>query len=177
MEVWKDVNGFEGLYQVSNLGRVKSLERFVVNWAGTNSLRKQKFLSIRKSKLGYLDVKLCKDSIKYPLRVHRLVAMAFIPNTDKKTQVNHINGIKTDNRVENLEWVTGSENKIHAFRTGLQKPNFGTIAGAKKLTESDVIRIRSGEFGNLPQKEIAKIFSVSQITISRVLSKKRWPHI
>lgn len=104
-EIWKDIEGYEGLYQVSNMGRVKS---FNINENG-------KILKQGTTKKGYLYVILYKDKKTKPMRVHRLVAQAFIPNEDNKPQVNHINEIKTDNRVENLEWMTNEENN-----------NFGT---------------------------------------------------
>src|SRR5690349_9031584 len=106
-EIWKDIPGYEDLYQVSNIGRVKSFKR------GKEAVR---VLSLKKS--GYLYVCLC-NSINKHLRVNRLVALAFIPNPENKSDVNHKNGIKSDNRVENLEWNTPSENRQHAYRAGL----------------------------------------------------------
>lgn len=106
MEVWKDIEGYEGLYQVSNLGRIR---------------RDKKIKKPHVDHGGYLTVWLCKHSVQKCLKVHRLVASAFLSNPEGKRTVNHINGVKTDNRVENLEWATHSENINHANKTGLRK--------------------------------------------------------
>ncbi|WP_405320527.1 NUMOD4 motif-containing HNH endonuclease, partial [Frisingicoccus sp.] len=126
MEVWKDIAGYEGLYQISNLGRVKSIERWQYNPVCKDSKQyhpeKIKIPSERKrknAKQGYLALQLYKDNKGKNCYIHRLVAEAFIPNPDNKETVNHINGDKHDNRVENLEWSTYRENNVHAYKTGL----------------------------------------------------------
>lgn len=123
MEVWKDIAGYEGLYQVSNLGRVKSLERYVQNHTKKQYRPEQiKEPSERKSNgggQGYLVLQLYKNNLVQNCYVHRLVAQAFIPNPDNKATVNHKNGNKHDNRSENLEWATYGENNVHALNTGL----------------------------------------------------------
>lgn len=118
MEVWKDVVGYEGLYQVSNLGRVKSLPK--KKGYGVGYTQKEKLLKIANNG-AYLFVRLGKNGTYKNLFVHRMVAQAFIPNTGNKCDVNHKNGIKTDNRMENLEWNTRQENIIHSYKNGLQK--------------------------------------------------------
>lgn len=108
-EVWKDIPGYEGLYQVSSLGRVKSLGRYVYT-NGTPRLRKELFLKQHVSKSGYVRTALSKDGRTVSFSIHRLVAMAFLPNPENKPAVDHINAIRTDNSVNNLRWATHFEN-------------------------------------------------------------------
>ena len=124
VEIWKDIKGYEGLYQVSNLGRVKSLSIYRKN-SVCEYYSKEKILKPLKDKGGYLNVRLWKNKKGKTIKIHRLVACNFLENTENKRDVNHINGIKTDNGVENLEWCTCSENIKHAFDTGLKKSNKG----------------------------------------------------
>lgn len=116
VEVWKDIKDYEGLYQVSNLGRVKSLDRFVVNrlLKGNIKITKTDFY-------GYIPVSFTKNGKRKTFKVHRLVAKTFIDNNDNKPCVNHINGVKHDNVLSNLEWVTYKENFSHALNMGLRK--------------------------------------------------------
>lgn len=110
-EMWKDIEGYEGLYQVSSLGRVKSLERLVKNnKKGGFRLIKEKVLSLCSSGRKYYYVTLNKGFSRQKVYIHRLVAEAFLPNPENKPCIDHINTIKTDNRIENLKWVTAHEN-------------------------------------------------------------------
>ena len=102
-EIWKDIEGYEGLYQISNLGRIYS------NISN-------KILALRKNKRGYSQINLYKDGGRTMFSIHRLVAQTFIPNPENKPQVNHIDEDKTNNRVDNLEWVTSKENNNHGTR-------------------------------------------------------------
>ena len=114
-EEWRDVVGYEGRYQVSSMGRVKSLERKVRHWRGGERIQKERILKPSNDRRGYLLVSLCDGEKRKTFSVHRLVCQAFHENPDNKPQVNHINEIKTDNRASNLEWATARENS-----------NFGT---------------------------------------------------
>lgn len=122
-EIWKDVKGLEGLYRVSNLGNVKSCGRVTQDINGRILKYPEKMLKQSNSN-GYMVVQLSNvNGIKKSLRVHRLVAEVFIKNPLKLPVVNHINGVKNDNRVENLEWCTDRHNTVHAHQTGLASFN------------------------------------------------------
>lgn len=118
-EVWKPIEGYEGLYEVSNLGRIKGLRRDVAipnPRLGTVGYRTypERIKPCVENRYGYYQVTLSKEAKSRTLRVHRLVALAFIPNPDNKPYINHIDGNKKNNRVSNLEWCTASENNWHA---------------------------------------------------------------
>lgn len=116
-EIWRDVVGYEGLYQVSSIGRVKSLERWSYNGHGY-FLKREKFLTPRPNDDGYLTVKLSKHSKEKRCTIHRLVAMAFIANTDNLLEVDHIDASRTNNHVFNLRWVTRKQNMNNLHCTG-----------------------------------------------------------
>lgn len=124
-EIWKDIPNYEGLYQASNLGRIKALPKIINNGRsyGRLILSNEKIMKPRYDKDGYLHIGITKNKKQKIISVHRLIALAFIPNPLNKTQVNHINGIKDDNRIENLEWVTNSENQLHSIYILGNKPH------------------------------------------------------
>lgn len=118
-EIWKDIPSYEGLYQVSNFGRIRSLDRIINTKNNIKQIYKGKILKPIVDKKGYLRVGLSKNNKILTKQVHRLVALAFIPNPENKPTVNHKKGIKTDNRVSQLEWSTYKEQTQHAIKTGL----------------------------------------------------------
>lgn len=118
-EIWKDIPGYEGIYKISNLDRVKTLERFI-DMGRCIYKRKEKLMSLCKDKNGYLLIRLCKNKVKKMQKVHRLVAINFIPNPENKPEVNHKKGIKSDNRHFELEWSTSKDNTQHAQSIGLR---------------------------------------------------------
>lgn len=115
-EIWKDISGFEGKYQISNLGRVKSLSRFRVYGKTASGITKEIILKLStpKSQYGYAVLSFWVNARVKTFKVHRLVAEAFIPNPENKPQVNHIDSNRSNNHVSNLEWVTSRENTSHA---------------------------------------------------------------
>lgn len=122
-EIWKDIPGYEGYYQASNFGRVKSMERISIRNNGHSEhsvyRTKEKIKKVQKQSRGYSQVVLYKDGVAKTIRLNTLIARMFVPNPEEKPYVNHIDGNKDNNRADNLEWVTAKENTAHAYRTGL----------------------------------------------------------
>jgi DNA-binding XRE family transcriptional regulator len=164
-EIWKDVPGYEGRYQVSNLGRVKSLNY--------NQTGKERIMKEVGNSSTYLRVGLCKYGKVKTNKIHRLVMLAFVGESD--LQVNHKNGIKTDNRLKNLEYCTQLENIRHAINTGLIN-TMGENQVNSKLKTACAERIKYGHQG-MTQESIAKIYGVSRRLIGQIRSGKKWAHI
>lgn len=157
MEVWKDIKGYEGRYQISNCGRVKSLNYHKEN--------REAILVPKVTKTGYLIIGLWCDKKKKFFPIHRLVAKAFIAPFDGE-QVNHIDADKANNHVENLEWCTARENTLHAIKLGLFDDS------AKKLAKANVERSKAVEVTNLQTGEILKFASTREA--ARMLNINRW---
>lgn len=150
-EIWKPIKNYEGLYEVSNTGKVKSLKRTVKSYNDWDRTFNEKILTLHSSKLTkrhpkpMYHVELWKDNKRKVMMIHRLVAETFIPNPDGKPQVNHIDGNRKNNCVDNLEWVTNQENSQHAYKTGLAKPHgMKPVRGKNKLT-GEVVEYESIE--------------------------------
>lgn len=150
-EVWRDVKGYEGYYQISSSGRVRSLDRYVIGRGGKR-LIKGKILTPKEKKQGYLDIQLSKAGKSRSFRIHRLVAGAFIPNPENKAEVNHLDGVKGNNRAKNLEWSTREENIDHAVKNGLYRSiplNLigGVILHYKPRGKGSSVRALAKEYG------------------------------
>lgn len=180
-EQWKDINGYEGFYQVSNLGNVKSLDRYVERVSNSEVVKvKRKGCIIIQGERpnGYNKVELYKNGNCKTFSVHRLVAECFISNKKNVSDVNHKNGNKSDNRVENLEWCTHSENELHAHRTNLKQGSKGASNGMSKLTEEEVLDIRAAyNLGCFSYAKLAKAYNVSKGTIEPLIKRITWKHI
>ena len=172
METWRDIEGYEGSYQVSDLGNVRSVDR--VDASGNKRKGRPRKLTV--DRYGYHVVGLTRDSVMKYLKVHRLVAQAFIPNPDNKPDVNHINGVKTDNRVSKLEWCTPKENTRHAIEMGLYNP-VGESGSNAKLTEDDVLDIRWLAAEGVKPSVLAREWGVTQSGIGHVVTGRRWSHV
>jgi len=176
-EVWLPVKGYEGIYEISSKGRLKSLDRLVDNYGGKTLFKG----GIRKQSLdsyGYVRYNMSKNSKTKGCFGHRLVAEHFIDNPEMKPQVNHINGIKTDNRVENLEWSTPFENIKHSIEMGLQNVNKGEDVHFSVLTENQVREIREKyKPRKYTFKQLGLEYGVCYQTIQCIVRRKSWKHI
>ena len=162
-EKWVDIQGYVGFYQISNLGRVKSLSRtyYTYNYLKKEKIkitRKEKYMSYKKDSNDYMIVSLSRNGKTKAFTIHRLVASAFIPNPDNLPQINHINGIKTDNRVENLEWCTPSYNVEHSFKTGIRKMTSKQIKQAKENIKKAFESKRRKVYQLTPEGEVIKLW-------------------
>tara|TARA_R110000796_G_scaffold171070_3_gene288036 strand:+ start:63 stop:584 length:522 start_codon:yes stop_codon:yes gene_type:complete len=171
-EIWKDIKDYEGIYQVSNLGNVKSLGRVVLRKNDTKIKLKEKILKPGKSKSGYLIISLYKNKRGKSHIVHRLIINTFIPCLDKK-EVNHIDGDKSNNKLDNLEWCDRSYNIKHAYDNNL-KSNKGSEVSWAKLTDSDILDIRKSIDNN---SILGEKYNVSKGHISKIRNIRVWKHI
>jgi hypothetical protein len=174
---WRYIVGYEKLYKINDNGDIIRLARECVDKNGVKKKLKERILSQSKTQEGYLKVCLTKNKKETTKLVHRLVAEAFIENPENKPQINHKNGIKTDNRLDNLEWCTRSENIKHSYYSKLRKPQIGSSHGISKLKERDVISIRKSLSDGECQYILADIYGVDQSLISKIKTGLIWKHV
>lgn len=166
-EIWKNIVGYEGIYEVSNFGRVRTVK---------NGRMHKERLTFD----GYVKATLTVNSKSKDFRVHRLVAQSFIPNPENKETVNHKDGVKTNNYVDNLEWATRSEQVYHSYELGLKIAMSGEKHSNSKLTPEEVREIRKiyvkgdKKFGAM---NLGRIYNVGATTIENVVKRKTYKNI
>lgn len=176
-EEWRDVPGYERLYQVSNLGRVRSLDR-ITSFGKNKKLVKGKVLSNSNlDAYGYIQVGLSKGNIVETRKVHRLVLLTFVGPAPKGMETRHFpNKDRTDNRLTNLSWGTVQQNKADRVVQGTS--DRGSNNPMAKLTESEVVAIiRRSKSGKESQNTIAADYGITQSQVSNILNRKVWKHI
>lgn len=173
-EQWVDVVGFENKYQVSDLGRVKSIYE---DSKRPGRKRSGRIMSQFKLDTGYLSV-LLSDIKRTRKNVHRIVLESFVFNSFNKPCANHLNAIRSDNRLLNLDWATYSENNKYAYEIGNQEYTFGESHNQSKLTEKEVLEIRSKYIKRIyTQPMLAKEYGVTRGAIQCILRRSSWIHI
>lgn len=183
LEEWRPIEGFEGAYEVSNFGRIRGVDRKVAcrqdegqKCRPRSFLVKGGIIAVKaaggRRDSRYHQVTLCKDGKKYYRYVHRVVAKAFIPNQNNdRREVNHKNGLRNDNRAENLEWCTRSENALHSYR---ELGRSGNLGRKSILTDEEVMEIRRESNAGSTIRSLSKKYGVSSGTIWRAREPTRW---
>ena len=174
VEIWLPIIGYEEIYEVSNYGILRSLDRIVKYKNGKKCFHKGRIIKQSKDEDGYYIVSLCKNGDQITQKIARLVAIHFIPNLENKPEVNHKDGIKTNNRVNNLEWSTEKENSQHAHDLGLCPLQKREQNNNSKLTEQNIPKIFEMLKMGMTQKEIGNILGVTGSLIGCVKRKEIW---
>ena len=169
-EIWKPVKDYEGVYEVSNHGRIRRLTTVKGYKAGS-------FLSGGTHKRGYVQICLCRNGTKKLILLHQIVADAFLGQCPIGYTVDHVDNDKRNNKVSNLEYVTRPENTLRQHRNGRAKYVRGEKNGLAKLKSSDIPKIRRLLSQHIPRKRIADEFGVTSGTISAIARGKTWTHI
>jgi hypothetical protein len=167
MEQWKEIAGYEGIYEVSDAGNVRSIIARKNSYFG-------KIMAARLRPNGYRQFTLTRDGVVRYFKASRLVATAFIPNPENKPTVNHKNGIKHDDCLSNLEWATFQENSQHAYDTGLAKPRLGELQRSARLKEKQIPVIRELLRSGKHYSEVGIMFGVNKTTIADIQQGRTW---
>jgi Mor family transcriptional regulator len=162
-EIRKDVVGYEGHYQVSSLGNVRSI--------------KIRYIKPSVDKDGYLKVSLSKENVAKQYFVHRLVGKSFLNNISNLPQINHKDGIKTNNKASNLEWSTALENLSHAYANGLKFLNFGEENRFAKFTSEDILSMRKDRELGMSYRELSIKYNCEISNVRLIIRRKTWKHI
>jgi hypothetical protein len=181
LEIWKDIPGYEGRYQISNQGNVKTLTRIVSSYRSSYTRRGKVLNKYYGGRTGYYKVKLYTGIGTFEsFPVHRLVAQSFLENLDNYPQINHKDGNPKNNNVNNLEWVNNSINIQHAYDTGLININNrrGVNHYKATLTEEQVINMRKDHSEeNVSYKELATKYNIKLINVYNIISRNSWKHV
>jgi hypothetical protein len=156
------IKGYEGYYTINSDGVIRNVHG--------------KALSVHKRPDGYMQVGLTRDGKRKSYLTHRLIAEAFVSNDEGLTEVNHMNGDKADNRIENLEWCSRAQNTKHAYDTGLRKVGKGNIKG-HKLVESDVSLMKALFKAGSGNQLLATLFGIHSNTVSNIRNNHKWAHV
>jgi len=181
-ETWKEIPGFEGYYEANNLGIIRSIDRVVPNGRYGTVKAKSKILKPALSQDGYLRCALSKERKLKSFPVHRLVCMAFYGLVPNGMEINHKDGNKINNCIDNLEYITHKQNIQHAFDNKLMLPKRGELNGMSKVTEADVIEIRkiaSSGGRYYGRKALSKRFGITEGHVKDIVTRRRnvWPHL
>lgn len=180
-EIWENIRDYGGDYQISNYGRVRSVDRIKPYYShngkrNTTVFYKGRLLKPYKDKY-YWTVKIIRNGKYKTHLIHRLVAKAFIPNPENKRCINHIDFDTTNNLPNNLEWCTHGENIWHTVKHNRNNPTIGEAHPCAKLKELDVLRIRGMVKSGIPKRRLARIYNVSNTTIIGICNGRLWKHI
>jgi len=175
IEKWRDIKGYENYYQVSNIGNVRSLDRTVPH--PVMGFKKGKPCKQHPNHNGYMRVGLHKLGNREQEFVHKLVGQAFVSNPNSKPQINHIDGDKLNNNVENIEWCTNKENCIHASNLGLRNPVRGIEHHNAKMNPEKVKDLRKKRDEGWSYKQLCDLFGITKGVVGQIYHKRTWAYV
>lgn len=177
-EEWRDVVGYESSYEVSSYGKIKSIERRCASKNGKTRKVPERIMKPKIDRYGYSAIHLSKNGERRDFTIHRLVALAFIPNPENLPQVNHKDGDKLDNRVDSLEWCSAQYNVQHSFDNGLQKVPCGTDRPFFKMSDEKVREVRKRyATEGISLVKLAKDYDICPQTLHSIILLKTWKHV